>query len=60
MLTLEIETACAEVRTKEVRSETREDQVRVYRPSGNFFGTSEGYAFQDEVRKWRRAESVGS
>ncbi len=35
----------------EVRSEMRGDQVRVYTLSGNFFGSSEGYAFQDEVRK---------
>ena len=35
----------------EVRSETRGDQVRIYSLSGNFFGSSEGYAFQDEVRK---------
>ncbi len=35
----------------EVRSETRGDQVRVYTLSGNLFGSTGGYAFQDEVRQ---------
>ena len=57
MLTLRIETAFAEMRTKdmksklEVRSETRGDQVRVYTLSGSLFGSSDSYAFQDEVRQ---------
>ncbi len=57
MLTLRIETAFAEMRAKdmksklEVRSETRGDQVCVYTLSGDLFGSSDGYAFQDEVRQ---------
>lgn len=33
-----------------VRSEERGDGTTVYYLAGHFYGTSEGYAFQDEVR----------
>jgi anti-anti-sigma factor len=35
----------------EVGSEVRDDQTRVYTLSGCLFGSSEGYGFQEEVRK---------
>jgi len=34
-----------------VQSEAREDKIHIYTLSGNLFGTTEGYAFQDEVQK---------
>ena len=38
-------------RKLEVRTETRGDQIRVYALSGNLCGSSDGYAFQDEIRQ---------
>jgi len=35
----------------EVRSEMRGDQVRVYTLSGSLFGSSDGYAFQHDIRQ---------
>ena len=35
----------------EVRSETHGDQVRIFTLSGNFVGSKDAYAFQDEVRQ---------
>jgi len=35
----------------DVRSEARHDGVRVYTLSGNLFGSPEGYAFQEDVRR---------
>jgi anti-anti-sigma factor len=35
----------------EVRSEARDDQTWVYTLSGSLFGSTEGYAFQEEVRQ---------
>ncbi len=35
----------------EVRSETHADQVRIFTLSGNFVGSKDAYAFQDEVRQ---------
>ncbi len=35
----------------EIRSETRGDQIRVYTLAGYLFGSTGGYAFQDEVRQ---------
>jgi len=35
----------------EVRSEARHDGARVYTLSGNLFGSTEGYAFQEDVRR---------
>ena len=35
----------------EVQTEARGERVRIYTLSGNLFGTSEGYAFQEEVRQ---------
>ena len=35
----------------EVVSEARDDQTWIYTLSGSLFGSTEGYAFQDEVRE---------
>ena len=35
----------------EARSESRGDRIRVYTLSGNLCGSSDGYAFQEEVRQ---------
>jgi len=35
----------------EVGSEVRDDQTRIYTLAGNLFGSSEGYGFQEEIRK---------
>lgn len=35
----------------EISSEVRDDRTRIYTLSGHLFGSSEGYGFQEEVRK---------
>ena len=35
----------------EILSEVRDDQTWIYRLAGSLYGSTEGYGFQDEVRK---------